>query len=254
MVSLVCLFGYYLRLTYHSSAFGHKRAAFKHATSCYDTQLDHGRMHVSLIWPSDELPFRTCLFNIPTTHPPLGESWTLQHSTGRHNIPLLEATKRRLLRQFGGEAPGILFCCDTCPFHTTVFHLLLPPNKPGCTRLPSQRSGLAVLIVPLYSSLHIKLIYTFTTFPIWLISFIVSSLKVRRLDGVARRISCTFRIVRWFGDARKDLFGFNSMYDPVLVCEGWVRSQIVAIVFHVTPPALAEEHVNAGDTLDTSIT
>lgn len=184
MVSLPRPHSFYIWLTYHSSAFGHKRAAFKHATSCYDTQLDHGRMHVSLIWPSHKLPFQTCLFNIPTTHPPLGESWTLRHCTGQHNIPLLEATKRRLLRQFGGQAPGTILCCDTFPFHTTVSHLLLTPNEPGCTRLPPQRSGLAVLIVPLYPSLHIKLIYKFTTFPTWLISFIVRSSKVKRPDGV----------------------------------------------------------------------
>ena len=111
-------------LTFRSYVFGHKRTAFKHVTSCYDTQLGHGRMHVSLIWPSHELPFQTCLFNIPTTHSPPGEVWTLRYCTGQHNIPLLEATKRRLLRHFGGQAPGTILCCDTFPFHTTVSHLL----------------------------------------------------------------------------------------------------------------------------------
>jgi guanine nucleotide-binding protein G(I)/G(S)/G(T) subunit beta-1 len=168
-------------LIYHSYVFGHKRAALKHATSCYDTQLDHGRMHVSLIWPSHELPFRTCLFNIPLHHILLRETFGPCENAPTNIIsqPLLEATKRQLLRQFGGQAPGTILCCETFLYHTTVSNLLLPRNKPGCTRLPSQTSGLSVLIVPLYPSLHIKLIYTFTTFSTWLRFFSVCSLKAR---------------------------------------------------------------------------
>ena len=185
MVSLLYRDSQFGRLMFCSCAFGHKRAALKHATSCYDTQLDHGRMHVSLIWPSHELPFRTCLFNIPL-HILLRETFGPCENAPANIIthPLLEATKRRLLRQFGGQAPGTILCCETFPYHTTVSHLLLPRNKPGCTLLPSQTSGLAVLIVPLYPSLHIKLIYTFTAFPTWLCFFSVRSLKARRPDGV----------------------------------------------------------------------
>lgn len=174
----------------------------KHAASCYDTQLDHGRTHVSLIWPSHELPFRTCLFNIPL-HILLRETFG-PCETALANIisqPLLKATKRRLLHQFGGQAPGTILCCDTFSYHTTVSHLLLHRNKPGCTRLPSQRPGLAVLIVPLYPSLHIKLIYTFTTFPTWLCFFSVCSLKARRFNGVVKdEFPCTFWVMRRFGE------------------------------------------------------
>lgn len=187
MVSLFSPDSQLSRLMFSSCVFGHKRAALMHATSCYDTQLDHGRMHVSLIWPSHELPFRTCLFNIPLHILPRETFGPCE--TAPANIisqPLLEATKRWLLRQFGGQAPGTILCCDSFPYHTTVSHLLLPRNKPGCTRLPSQRSGLAVLIVPLYPSLHINLIYTFTTFPPWPCFFSVCSSKARRLDGVVK--------------------------------------------------------------------
>ena len=150
----------------NSCAFGHKRAALKRATSCYDTQLDHGRMRVSLIWPSHELPFRTHLFNIPTTTPPgeVGPCHIALANIIYHTHTHLEATKQRLSRQFGGQAPGTILCCDTFLFHTTVFPSFSLSQQPGCTRRPSQRSGLAVLIVPLYPSLHIKLIYTFITF------------------------------------------------------------------------------------------
>jgi hypothetical protein len=187
---------------FYSCVFGHKRAALKHATSCYDTQLDHGRMHVSLIWPSHELTFRTCLFNIPL-HILLRETFGPCETAPANIISqsLLEATKRRLLRQFGGQAPGTILCCKTFSYHTTVSNLLLPRNKPGCTRLLSQRSGLAALIEPLYPSLHIKLIYTFTTFPTWLCFFSVCSLKARRVDGVSKDgFPCTFRIMRWLGE------------------------------------------------------
>lgn len=80
MVSHFCGYPRSDWLTFHSCVFGHKRAALKHAMSCYDTQLDHGRMHVSLIWPSHKLPFRTRLFNIPTTPPPPGRLLDLAKS------------------------------------------------------------------------------------------------------------------------------------------------------------------------------
>lgn len=120
-----------------SCAFGHKRAALRHVTSCYDTQLDHGRMRVSLIWPSHELPFRTHLFNIPTTTPP-GEVGpchialaNIIYHTHTHTHTHLEVTKQRLSRQFGGQAPGTILCCDTFLFHTTVFPSFFPLATTG---------------------------------------------------------------------------------------------------------------------------
>ena len=90
------------------------------------------------------------------------------------------------MRQFGGQAPGTTLCCDTFPFHTTVSHLLLALNKLSCTRLPSQRSGLAVLIVPLYPSLHIKAHLHLHRLSNMVNPFIMCNSKARRLDGVVK--------------------------------------------------------------------
>ena len=172
-----------------------------HATLCYDTQLDHGRMHVSLIWPSHKLPFRTCLFNIPTTSSP-GEAWPCK-------IALADIIYHTWKPQSGGYCVSLVdrrpgpSCAATLFFSIPLFsHLLslLPRNEPGCTRLPLQRCVLAVLIVPLYPCLHIKLICTFTGFPTCLVCFILRSQKRDDLGSCARRISYTFRILRWLGD------------------------------------------------------
>ena len=177
------------QLTSHSYVFGHKRAAFAcNVTLRYtDGPRPHARIP-NLAVPPTHLPN---LFNIPTT-PSIGDL-ALRHCARQPNIPHWEATKRRLLRQFGCQAPGIILCCDIFPFHTTVITSSSFSQQAGL----SERSRLAVLIVPFYPNPHMKLIYTLPSSEQGYYVCRVQP-KSEPCRSFARGISCTFRILRWF--------------------------------------------------------
>lgn len=46
--------------------------------------------------------------------------------------------------------------------------------------------------------------------------------------------------------------GFDSMYDPVLVCEGWICRQIAVNLFPYQLPAFLNEHVTTNHAVDTA--
>lgn len=87
-------------------------------------------------------------------------SLTLRHCAGQPNIPHSKLQSGGYCVSLVDRRPGPS-CAAILFLSIPLFsRLLLTRNKPGCTGPTSQRSGLAVLIVPFYPSLHMKLIYT----------------------------------------------------------------------------------------------
>lgn len=147
-------------------------------------------MHVSLIWPSHQLTFRTCL-TYPL-HPPQ-ETWpcdvalaNLIYHTGK--LQSGGYCVSLVVRRPESSCAAIFF-----PFHTTVIPCSSFSQQAGL----SERSRLAVLIVPFYPNPHMKLIYTLPSSEQGYYVCRVQP-KSEPCRSFARGISCTFRILRWF--------------------------------------------------------